>query len=234
MRRVLIWFLAALFALAAVGAVVTMFTAYRGMESVVASVAFAVIFSLVARHFAVLALRWRKILGPAQRMQAAEDMAAVTQLPVVAKPAKLKLRDGEVCYFQAQAKFLPDGDQGTWMTRAPSFGGWFSITNQRVSMGGTRAFTIPIGDVLRVEDYHNWKGIYLKAAKATMLLTMNEAWQIPRILELMGIPSQQPHPWDTEEEPEPIAEPEDEPEDEEPEEDGDEDAPAPEDGSERE
>ena len=207
MRRVLIWFLAALFALAAVGAVVTMFTAYRGPESILASVVFAIIFLLAARHFAVLALRWRKFLGPAQRLRAAEEMASVTELPVVSKPVKLKLRPGEVCYFQAEAKYLPNGDEGTWMTRPPSFAGWFSITNQRVSMGGLKAFTVPIEDVLRVTSYHDWRGIYLLATKAEMLLTMNEAYRIPRILELMGIPAAQEQ-IQAEEEPEAAEEPE--------------------------
>ena len=216
MRRVLIWFLAALFALAAVGAIVTMFAAYRGPQSIVASVAFAAIFLFVARHFAVLALRWRRFLGPAQRLQAAADMSAVTELPVVDKPVKLTLQPGAVCYFQAEAKFLPDGDQGTWMTRAPSFAGWFSITNQRIAMGGLKAFTVPIDDVRGVVSYRDWSGIYLRAAKATLLLTMNEAYRIPRILELMGIssaPTSQPESDDGDEaEDEDEAEYEDEPE----------------------
>ena len=187
MRRVLIWCLAALFALAAVGSIVIMFVSFQGFNSILACLAFAVIFLLVARHFALLAIRWRPVLSPAARMNAAEEMKSLTQLPTVAKPVKLKLRPGEVCYFQAQAKYFANGDRGTWMTTPVSYPGWFSITDQRISMGGREAFTVPIGDVLGVKSYQNWRGITLQAAKGDLLLIMNDAWQVPRILELMGI-----------------------------------------------
>ena len=187
MRKTMLWLLAALFGALAVGSVVVMFLSFQGLKSVVASLVFAVVFLLVARHFALLAIRFRPLLTPAERMQAAEEMKSLAQLPTVAKPVQLKLRPGEVCYFQAQAKYFPDGDRGTWMNKPVSYPGWFSITDQRISMGGQKSFTVPIGDVLGVQSYQNWRGLTLRALKGELLLIMNDAFQVPRILELMGI-----------------------------------------------
>ena len=188
MRKTMLWLLAALFGALAVGSVVVMFLSFQGLKSVIACLLFAAIFFFAARHFALLAIHWRPTLGPAARMRAAEEMKALTQLPTVAKPVQLKLRPGEVCYFQAQAKYFPDGDQGTWMNKPVSYSGWFSITDQRISMGGQKSFTVPIGDVIGVKSYQNWRGLTLQALKGNLLLIMFDAYQVPRILELMGIP----------------------------------------------
>lgn len=187
MRKILLWLLAALFGAAAVGSVIFMVVTYQGLKTVVASVIFAVIFLLLARHFAVLAARWRPALTPAERMQAAADMQALAELPVIPRPTQLKLRPGETCHFQAQAKYFPDGDQGTWMNKPVSYPGWFSITDQRISMGGQKSFTVPIEEVVRVKPYRSWQGLILQARKGELLLIMHDAFQVPRILELMGI-----------------------------------------------
>ena len=184
----MLWLLAALFGALAAGCVIILFVSFQGLKSVIACLLFAAIFCFAARHFALLAIHWRPTLGPAARMRAAEEMKALTQLPTVAKPVQLKLRPGEVCYFQAQAKYFPDGDQGTWMNKPVSYSGWFSITDQRISMGGQKSFTVPIGDVIGVKSYQNWRGLTLQALKGNLLLIMFDAYQVPRILELMGIP----------------------------------------------
>ena len=187
MRKPMLWLLAALFGALAAGCVIILFVSFQGLKSVIACLLFAAIFCFAARHFALLAIHWRPTLGPAARMRAAEEMKALAQLPTVAKPVQLKLRPGEVCYFQAQAKYFPDGDRGTWMNKPVSYPGWFSITDQRISMGGQKSFTVPIGDVLGVQSYQNWRGLTLRALKGELLLIMNDAFQVPRILELMGI-----------------------------------------------
>ena len=218
MRKILLWLLAAAFAVAAAAVLIMMFFPFRGMGAVLASVAAAALLLLIARHFAVLALRWRPTLGPEGRMKAAAEMASVTRLPVVARPTQLKLRPGEVCHFQAMAKYFPDGDRGTFMNKAPSYPGWFSITSQRVTMGGLKSFTVPIEDVLEARPYRYWQGICLRAVKGELLVTMDGAYQIPRILELMGVsPQQGSHG-------EPEVGPEDDPEEDAPEEEGAEDA----------
>ena len=191
MRKILLWLLAALFVAAAVGSALFMFFSHQGIKSVVASVIFVVIFLFLARHFAVLAIRWRPLLTPAERMQAAADMQAMTELPVIARPSQLKLRPGETCHFQAQAKYFPDGDRGNWMNKPVSYPGWFSITDQRITMSGQKAFTVPIEEVISIKPYRSWQGLILHARKGDLLLIMYDAYQTPRILELMGISPKQ-------------------------------------------
>ena len=56
-----------------------------------------------------------------------------------------------------------------------------------IAGSGGAASSLSIGDVLGVKSYQNWRGLTLRALKGELLLIMNDAFQVPRILELMGI-----------------------------------------------
>lgn len=185
-RLLLLWFLAALFCLAAVGAVLMIFSSGSGLESRLIALVFAAVFLYMAFHFASMAVHPPQAPDEQTRRQEAARVAGVTQLPVVASPEGLALQGGEVCHFQSPAQVLEEPGKAKWVSTARTYPGDFSITNQRLVMTGRKKFKRPLSALTGISMYQQLQGVCLEFGGDSYILLMDEPYWVPKILELLG------------------------------------------------
>ena len=186
-RLLLIWFLVALFCLAAVGAVVMIFRSDGDLQSRLISLLFVAAFLYAAYHFASMAIHPTRAPSEEERRQGAAQVASVRELPVIEYPESLILQAGEVCCYQANARVLEEPEVASWFSSTRLYPGVFSITNGRLVMTGRRKFSRPLSALTGMSMYQELQGVCLEFSDKRYTLLMDEPYWVPKILELLGI-----------------------------------------------
>lgn len=187
MRRLfLLWFLVVLFCLAALGAVLMVFTSDSDLQTKLISLVFAAAFLYVAFHFASMAIHPPQAPDEEARRREAARVAGVTELPVIEYPESLILQAGEVCHFQSPAQVLEEPGKAKWVSTARTYPGDFSITNQRLVMTGRKKFKRPLSALTGISMYQQLQGVCLEFGGDSYILLMDEPYWVPKILELLG------------------------------------------------
>ena len=142
------------------------------------------------------------------------EVAAMTEVPIVANPYLILLKPGEVCCYQCEASCLViknqvightsasqgvsvrvakgltlhSGDRRGYSIRGDvsyTYPGLFSMTNQRMVMTGEKGFDFPIEKLTSMTPYGNFDGIVLQFGGASYTLLMLDSFIIPKIFDLL-------------------------------------------------
>lgn len=149
------------------------------------------------------------------RKQRISEIGAVTELPVVAAPMSIMMKQGEVCHYQATATVVIiknqvvaySGGSGGVSVRvakgvtlhsgrsrsapvrqnvATEFPGFFTMTNQRIIMTGEKGFEHPLTKLTAITPWNGYAGIELQFGKSNYTIKMAEPYWVPKIIDLLN------------------------------------------------
>lgn len=148
-------------------------------------------------------------------MRRIDEVSSVNELPVVETPLSIILSPGEICHYQTHASVVTIKEQVVGYTSGSSgvsvrlakgltvhsgssrgrpiredvekeFPGIFSVTNKRIIMTGEKGFEYSLNKLTAIEPWHIYDGLLLQFGRTVHIVSMEEPYWVPKILELFG------------------------------------------------